>query len=64
MNTGVTHSGGTTGTGYKGGSCDNIISFAGYVARRGRKSSYRHAAEESNLVRLAGCDVIDLADKR
>jgi len=60
MNTGSNN----THTGYTGGGCEKVISFAGYIARNGRKSSYRSQREQSNLVQLAGCDVIDLSEKR
>ena len=60
MNTDVTQS---KGTGYTSGGCDKVVSFAGYVARHGRKAP-RYTGEETNLVRLAGCDVVDLAERR
>ncbi len=50
--------------GYKAGGWDNVISLAGYVARYGRKTNYRYAHEENNLVSLAGCQVINLAERR
>jgi hypothetical protein len=57
----MSSNGSTLQAGNTGRGCNNVISFAGYVARNGRKES---SAEVSNLIRFIGCPVVDLASRR